>query len=92
MFNKEEKSTFSKDWGLGEKKELFKKEVVEVPKPIETSDAKAIIKSIGDNPDKSATFSGCDSSVWNEVYLGLNKMKLHNFCKWDTDSEKIKYK
>ena len=90
MFNKE--STFRKDWGLDEKKELFKKEVVEVPKPIEASDAEAIIKSIGDNPDKSATFSGCGPSVWNEVYQGLNKMKLHNFCKWDVDSERIQYK
>ena len=87
MFNKEEKSTFNKDWGLDNKKMLEKsREVfIETPKPDKLNDVGSII-------EKSLTVNDCSSSLWSAVYGRLDMLGLHKRAKWDEESRVFKYR
>tara|TARA_Y100000592_G_scaffold62013_1_gene96857 strand:- start:6538 stop:6828 length:291 start_codon:yes stop_codon:yes gene_type:complete len=56
------------------------------------SNADAIIEKIVSNPENSAEFKGCNSSIWNEVWKGVAKVKLHPKLSWDSDSGTIRYR
>tara|TARA_R110000822_G_scaffold117124_2_gene249206 strand:- start:1995 stop:2279 length:285 start_codon:yes stop_codon:yes gene_type:complete len=94
MFNKEEKSTFNKDWGLDNKKMLEKsREVfIETPKPDKLNDVGSIVESIKENPEKSLTVNDCSSSLWSAVYGRLDMLGLHKRAKWDEESRVFKYR
>jgi len=63
-------------------KEIF----IEVPK----HDVGSIIESIKENPENSLTVNDCDSSLWSDIYVQLNILKLHKFAKWDGESFKYR--
>ena len=90
MFNKEEKSTFNKDWGLDNKKilEESREVFIETPKPDKLNDAGSIIDTINENPGKPAIFENCTGSTFNQVYNAVGRVKPT----WDAAKGIIKYK
>ena len=57
-----------------------------------SGDSDVIIEKIVANPEKSAEFKGCNSSIWNEVWKGVSEAKLHPRLSWDSDSGTIRYR
>lgn len=102
MFKKEEEPKISPELNISPKAKSLSDEIfIQVPKPEPVKNepparsdlsSESIISEISRLPNQSAIFEPVEIGTWNEVYVALSKLKLHNGAKWDGISKVLKYR